>query len=245
MPATAATFLFELINFLLLAALLGWLLFKPVRAALEARQAAQKKTADELAAAGAKLEAERAELEKRRTAFDEELGRLRTERLTAAEQEATAVLARAREAAERERDRQTRLLGHLEEAEVERLAAASVQAARAAVERFLTTLGAPELDTGLVQAACRQVAALDGGSLGAVLIESARPLGDDERAALTNALHDRATTIEERVVADLGAGVRVTTARGLIDASAAGVAAAAGRTLADALRVPPPETGHE
>jgi F-type H+-transporting ATPase subunit b len=245
MSPTAATFLFEIVNFLLLAGLLGWLLFKPVRTALETRQAAEKTRADQLAAGEAKMASDRAELEKRRAAFDEELAKLRTERLAAAEKESAALVARARETAERERDRQTRLLGHLEQAELERLAAATADAARVAVEHFLTSLGAPDLDAGLVRAACRQVAALDGASLGSVLIESARPLGDDTRKALMAAVKDRAAGVEERVVADLGAGVRVTTARGLIDATAVGVAAAAGRALTEALRAPADEGAHE
>ena len=41
MSPTLSTFLFELTNFLLLAGLLGWLLFKPVRNALQERQASE------------------------------------------------------------------------------------------------------------------------------------------------------------------------------------------------------------
>ena len=235
MSPTLTTFLFELTNFLSLAGLLGWLLFKPVRGVLQARQADETRQADELAARGAEAERLRADLEQRRSAFEREMAQLRKEHLAAASQEAAAVLIRAREAANRERDAVTRTLAHIERAQFERLSAAVAATTRDSVARLLTMLNAPELEAGLVQAACRQLRALDGRALGAALIESALPLGADAEAAVRAALNDRATAAEFRVVPDLGAGVRITTARGLIDASAAGIAGQAERMLIDAL----------
>lgn len=235
MSPTLTTFLFELTNFLLLAGLLGWLLFKPVRAVLQARQAAEERQADELAARAKEAERLRSDLDQRHSAFEQEMAQLRKEHLAAADQEAAATLARARDAAERERESITRMLAHLERAQVERLSAAVAAATRESVERLLTALNAPGLDAGLVQAACRQLRTLDGRALGAVLIESAQPLGADTEATVRAAMTDRATAAEFRVVPDLGAGVRITTARGLIDASAAGIAGQAERRLMDAL----------
>jgi hypothetical protein len=108
------------------------------------------------------------------------------------------------------------------------------------VGRLLASLEAPELEAALLRAALRQVQALEVISLGAVLIESAAPLGASDRDVMTAALGTRATSLEFRVVPDLGAGVRVTTARGLVDVSAAGVAAEAERLLKLALLVDEP-----
>jgi len=77
MSPTVATFVFQLINVLLLAGLLSWLFFRPVRAALQARVDAERHRVDELAAGGADIERQRADLDKRRQAFEAELAELR------------------------------------------------------------------------------------------------------------------------------------------------------------------------
>ena len=160
---------------------------------------------------------------------------MRAEHLAAVEQEAAVIRAGARDAATRERDSMTRMLGHLERAQAERLAAAVAATTRDSVERLLTSLGAPGLEAALIDRACRQVRALDAGSLGAVLIESAQPLSADAETTLRSALDQRATSAEFRVLRRLGAGIRMTTAGGLVDASAAGIASQAERLLIEAL----------
>jgi F-type H+-transporting ATPase subunit b len=234
-PATLATFLFELVNFLLLAGLLGWLLFKPVRAMLAARQAATAKQAEEAATHLADAERLKKELQQRTAAFEQEMAETRSRRLAAAGQEADAIVARARAAAERELERGQRVKAHLEQTEIESLAVVVAEAARDAVGDLLASLGSPTLDAGLVRAACDRIATLDTPTLGAVDIDSAAPLGDDDRAALTAALKNRASSVAFHVRKELGAGLTVTTARGLVDASAAGIAAAAERRLRTAL----------
>jgi len=109
--------------------------------------------------------------------------------------------------------------------------------AREAVDRLLTTIHSPGLDQALVASACRQ---LDAGTAsgGEVLVESAAPLDEPARIALQNAAGIRGSTIAFRVVPDLGAGVRVTTPAGLIDASSSGIAAFAERALAERLGGP-------
>ena len=241
MSSTLSTFLFELTNFLLLAGLLGWLLFKPVRTALQERQAAEKRQVDALAERTAEADRLRTDLTQRHSAFEQEMAGLRAEHLAAVDQEAAAIRAGARDAATRERDSTTRMLGHLEHAQAERLAAVVAATTRDSVERLLTSLGAPGLDAALIDSACRQVRTLDGRSLGAVLIESAQPLSADAETALRTALGDRATEADFRVVPGLGAGIRVTTAGGLVDASAAGIASQAERLLIAALTNESPE----
>ena len=237
MSPTLATFLFGVINVLLLIGLLTWLFFKPVRAALQAKQDAERQRRDELAARAADVERQRAELDERLRAFESEMTHLRQEHLAAATQQAAAIRAQARETAERERDSARRALAQLERAHVERLSAAVAAATRESVARLLATLSVPDLDVSLVRAACRQLATLDRRSLGAVLVECAHPLGDAARAEVTTALDGHAGAAEFRVVPDLGAGLRIVTAKGLIDASAAGIAREAERLLADALIV--------
>jgi F-type H+-transporting ATPase subunit b len=241
MSSTLSTFLFELTNFLLLAGLLGWLLFKPVRTALQERQAAEKQQVDALAARTAEADRLRTDLAQRHSAFEQEMASLRAEHMAAVDLEATAIRAGARDAATRERESMTRMLGHLEHAQAERLAAVVAATTRDAVERLLTSLGAPGLEAALLDSACRQVRALDGGSLGAALIESAQPLSADAETAVRTALDHRATDAEFRVVPKLGAGIRMTTAGGLVDASAAGIASQAERLLIEALTNESPE----
>ena len=241
MSATVSTFLFELTNFLLLAGLLGWLLFKPVRTALQQRQAAEKTQIATLAAQTAEADRQRADLAQRQRAFEQEMAGLRAEHMAAVDQEAAAIRAGARDAANRERESTTRMLGHLEHAQAERLAAAVAAATRDSVERLLTSLGAPGLEAALIESACRQVRALDGRSLGAVLIESAQPLSADAETGLRAALDPRATDADFRVVPGLGAGIRMTTARGLVDASASGIASQAERLLIETLTNESPE----
>lgn len=242
MSPTLTTFLFEAINFLLLAALLGWLLFRPVRAMIEARQAADAKRGGELDRRAAEFDRRRDQLQEQQAAFETEMAGSRKTRLAAAEQEAAAIVERARGTAERERDRTARTLAHLEQAQLERLADAVAEAARQAVAHLLARLEGPEIDAALLRAACRELEALDGASLGAVLVESARPLGEAERAAVAASLGARAASSTFRAVPDLGAGVRITTGRGLIDASAAALAAEAGRLLQGALASQPAGT---
>ena len=235
MSPTVTTFLFELTNFLLLALLLGWLLFKPVRSVLQARQAAEKRQAEELEARAAEANRQHADLEQRQRRFDEEIAELRKTRLAAADHEADVIISRAGEAAERERDVAKRRLTHLERAQVERLSAAVAAATGESIAHLLNVLNAPDLDASLAAAACRQLELLQGRALGSVLIESARPLADTTHAAIAAALNAHAPSAEFRVVPDLGAGLRITTARGLIDTSTLGLVRQAEGLIRDAL----------
>lgn len=239
MSPTVTTFLFQLINVLLLTGLLAWLFFKPVRSALQTRVDADRQRRDELAAREAETTRQRTDLEARRREFEAELSQLREQCLAKSAQDADAIRTRAREAAARERETAVRTLAQLERAQIERLAAAIAATTRQSVVRLLSTLSASDLDVSLVRAACRQLTELDDGALGAVLVESAHLLDDATRATLAAALNGHAPSIDFRVVPELGAGIRVVTAAGLIDASAAGIGREAERTLAAALTIEP------
>lgn len=236
MTPTLATFLFELINFLLLVSLLGWLLFKPVRAALQARKDAEKQRRDELAARVADAERQEAEIQQRIRAFETEMAAMRQQHLAAATQETAEIRRQAHEAAERERDAARQGLAQLERAQLERLSAAVAVVTRQSVTRLLATLDAPDLDMSLVRAACSRLAVLND-TRGTVLVESAHPLDETARSALAAALDGNTQTTEFRVAPDLGVGLRIVTSRGLIDASGRGLAREAEQALTNALAV--------
>lgn len=235
MSPTVATFVFELINVLLLVGLLSWLFFKPVRAALQAKLDAERQRRDDLAVQLSEVERQKADLDQRLRAFEAEMAQTRQAEKAAASQEGAAILALARHAAEGERESVIRALAQLERAQLERLSAAVAGVTRESVTRLLTMLGAPDIDMGLVHAACRQLAAYRGSTLGRVLVESAHQLRDTDRAEVIRALDGNAPAAEFRVVPELGAGLRIVTAKGFIDASALGLAREAERVLSDAL----------
>jgi F0F1-type ATP synthase membrane subunit b/b' len=225
------TFLFEAVNFVILTAGLGWLLFRPLRHVLADRRAALAQEMEGVAAKRAKVEQLQETLQQRSTALDAELDHLRQSALAAAQQEAEHIRAAARADAERERQAAHQRLAYLEEAQMERLAAAVATAAGAAVLRLLQQLGGPDLERGLLQAACRTLQALEGEALGTVTVESAQPLDQETTTALTTVLGDAARTTVFRVTPSLGTGIRISTSHGLVDASATGLAAFAQRTL--------------
>jgi len=236
MSPTLTTFLFELINFLLLVSLLSWLLFRPVRSALQARQDAERQRREELTARVAEAERQEAEVQQRIRAFETDMAAMRQQHLGAVTHEAAEIRRQAHEAAERERDAARQGLAQLERAQLERLSGAVAAATRQSVTRLLATLDAPDLDMSLVRAACSRLAALNDVR-GTVLVESAHPLDERARATVSAALDGNTRTTEFRVAPDLGVGLRIATSSGLIDASGRGLAREAERALTDALAV--------
>jgi hypothetical protein len=84
----------------------------------------------------------------------------------------------------------------------------------------------------LTTAACREIRSFEGNSLAPVRIESANPLEQADRDALLSALGAAAESAEFHVIEDLGMGLRVSTNRGLVDVSSAGLSAFAQHQLA-------------
>jgi F0F1-type ATP synthase membrane subunit b/b' len=226
-----ANFLFEAANFLLLAAALGWLLFKPVRAALDAereRHAEEERKAAELRKEAQAL-AEQAREARQRAAA--EIERERGELLAAAQKEARRIKEEARKTqGERlqalERDFEERKSTH-----AALLAETLGRVAAAALRRLLEALDGPSLDLALVRGACQELRALPEAARGAAVVEAARPLEEGARRLLQEVLGD---PFEERTVPELGAGVRVITPAGQIDASALALARQVAREVARA-----------
>jgi F0F1-type ATP synthase membrane subunit b/b' len=221
-----ANFLFEAVNFLLLVGALGWLFFKPVRAALDAER--DRRAKEEGAAAEQRAQAEALAKEARR-ALEEgsrETERRRAEIVAAAEQQAARIREDTRQALEGERRTFARELEASRQAQAGALAETIGRIAGASVRDLLETLHGPSLDVALVRGACEQLRALPQAARRMATVECARPLDPESRRLLEDAL---SAGFSERTV---GAGVRITTAAGQVDASALAIARLAARDLA-------------
>ncbi|HEX2857419.1 MAG TPA: hypothetical protein VHO26_08080 [Propionibacteriaceae bacterium] len=228
MSSPLADFLFEAVNFLILAAVLGWLFFKPVRSAL----ARERDERGRVEAETAQLHADAEELaERTRQAWsgvDADIAAHREELLAAARAEVAQLKDQARAAQAEERRAVDDQLRASREAEAERVAGVVGDIAAASVSRLLTSVDGPSLDAALVRLACEELSSGPPPGAG-VQVESARPLDPADRDALARVL---GPGFFERVVPDLGAGVRVLTASGQVDATASGLARHAARALA-------------
>jgi F0F1-type ATP synthase membrane subunit b/b' len=225
------TFLFEAANFLVLAAVLGWLFFKPVRKALADRRA--KFEADTLQAADKLAEAAKTQqdIDVIRANLQAELNELRTRELEAARRRAEQILADARTAAEREREMSRRQAARMSDKQRDTLAEVSATAAAETVGRLLEQIRGPELQSALIESACKQLGSLPPDALRPVKIETGQPLSPEQLAALNSALGPAAAAADFRTVDGLGAGVRISTGSGLIDASVSGLAQFARQSL--------------
>lgn len=229
MSPALTTFLFEAANFLILAVLLGWFFFKPVRRALEERRRALAAETEQSGVKLAEAERLRGEIAREREALAAELEQQRARVMARNEEEARSIVAAAREQAQREREAAQQALASLSRAERERMARGAAAAAREVVVRLLAQLGAPALDDCLVRAAHAGFAQANG-SLGPITVESAQLLDADQQLSFSSLFGSDARPVF-RVVPDLIAGVRIITGRGMVDASVSGLAAYAERAL--------------
>lgn len=234
MSTALANFLFEAVNVLLLAAALGYFFFKPVRAALD-RERDQRAQAD---AEVARLRAEAEELTGRAkaswAAADAQITEHRERLLSAARAEVARLKEQARSEQTSERQAFDKDLRAAREAQTDELAAAVGEVAAAGVRRLLDSVAGPDLDTALVRAAVEELRRTPSAT-GGTLVECPRPLGAGARAELAAVL---GPDFAERIVPELGAGVRVTTGAGQVDATAAGFARLAAREVARISRGP-------
>jgi F0F1-type ATP synthase membrane subunit b/b' len=234
--ASWVTFLFEAANFLLLAAVLGWLFFRPVRDALERRRSELE--SEQQAAANAHAEAENVlqHARERRSELEGSLEELRERVRREAETEAERLVEVARVQTQRERETLKGELVSQRRAQARSLVRDAAFAAREIVVRLLDEIEGPNLEDALQRTACRDLEKLrSSGSLAPVVIESTWPLDDAVVATLAEAAGIGPADAARRVDPDLVAGLRVLTARGLVDASAKGLATQAERFLVDKL----------
>jgi F0F1-type ATP synthase membrane subunit b/b' len=234
--ASWVTFLFEAANFLLLAAVLGWIFFRPVRDALERRRSELE--SEQQAAANARAEAENVlqHARERRNELEGSLEELRERVRREAETEAERLVEVARVQTQLERETLKGELDSQRRAQARSLVRDAAFAAREIVVRLLDEIEGPNLEHALLRTACRDLEKLrSSGSLAPVVIESIRPLDDAVIATLAEAAGIGPADAARRVDPDLVAGLRVLTARGLVDASAKGLATQAERFLVDKL----------
>jgi F-type H+-transporting ATPase subunit b len=234
--STWVTFLFEAANFLLLAAVLGWLFFRPVREALERRRSELE--GEQRAAAEARAEAESAaqDARARRSELEDSLEELRERVQSEAEAERQRLVEAGRAQMQRERETLKEELVAQRRALARSLARDAAFAAKEIVVRLLGEMEGPDLEHALLRAARGEVEKLrSSGPLAPVVVESASPVDDSALAALAEAAGVAIADVAHRVDPDLVAGLRVLTARGLVDASVAGLAAQAERVLVSQL----------
>ncbi len=231
MSPTLTTFLYEAANFLVLAAALGWFFFKPVRQALVDRRA--KMEADSVQAAQQLAEAEkmRQETDRTRANLQAEMNELRARELEAARRQAEQIVSDARAVAQRQRELSERQAAQMSDSQRATLADVSAAAAAETVGRLLTQIGGPELQSALIDSACQQLRRLPQDGIGPVKIESAQPLDANQRTLITEALGTAGAGADFRTVDGLGDGVRISTGKGLIDASVKGLVQFASQSL--------------
>jgi F0F1-type ATP synthase membrane subunit b/b' len=229
MSPAVANFLFEGANLLLLAAGLAWGFFAPVRRVLDEERDRQAKAEGELARARADAASLRNEAQAERESAGREIAARRAEVLEAAERDAAALLERSRGERSAERHALEQELEARREAEVAGLADDVARIAAVVVARLLASVEGPPLDSALARLACEKIRALPAEARRPAVVESARALEGPTRALLAGVLGDG---FEVRVVSELGAGVRITTPAGQVDASAGSFA----REAAEALR---------
>jgi len=231
-----ANFLFEAVNFLLLAAALGWLLFRPVRRALDAERERHVREENELKRLRSEAESLAKEAQATREGADREATERRAGILTAAQAEAARILDAARKTQGAERHALAQELESSRNAQAAAVADTVGRIAAESVSQLLARLEGPSLDAALVAAACAQLQTLPSSARGpAALVESAHPLDAQSRKLLEGAL---GAGFAERTVGELSAGVRVTTPAGQVDATALSLARQASRAVASAASDP-------
>lgn len=231
MSPTLTTFLYEAANFLVLATVLGWLFFKPVRQALADRQA--KFESESRLAAQKLYEAEKVqqEINAKRARLQAELKEQRTREVTAARKQADQLLDEARMAAQREREVTRRQAARMSETQQDTWAQVAAAAAGATVGRLLEQIGGPDLQSALIEAACQQLRSFPKDAISPVKIESTQCLSDSQVAKLKDALGSAADAAEFRTADGLGTGIRISTGKGLIDATTSGLTQFARQSL--------------
>jgi F0F1-type ATP synthase membrane subunit b/b' len=226
------TFAFEVANFLLLTALLAWLFFRPVRAALERRRSQLESEQRAAAEARGRAEREHEDALARRRAEQAELERSRDQLRGEAESEKQALLEAGRAQLKRERGQLDQELNAARRAQTRMLARDAAFAAHAIVQRLLAELKGPDLEELLLGCACRNLGELRArGPLAPLVIESAATLDAGALARLAAAAGSARADVTTRVDPELIAGLRVLTAHGLVDATVSGISAQAERLL--------------
>lgn len=217
MSVSVANFLFEAVNFLALAALLGWVAFKPMREALTAEQQKHEAKLHEAEQAQADAKRMREAAQQERAQLEEELRERRAELLKEAEQEAEQAKHENQKREQQDAEAFQARLDNARKGQIDALTEDAARIAAQSVRGLLTAIDGPELELALVSATCEELRKAQLLETGAVTVEFARPLSPESREKLTTVLPQG---FNEREQPSLGAGLRVLSGAGKVEASA-------------------------
>lgn len=220
---TIITLLFELANFIGLAAVLGWLFFRPVRNAI-AEHNSRLQSMDAAAAHRlAEAEAMRSEVAERHRDLDVELEGRRKASHERAQKEASELIAAAEAAIDRERQALREHAADLQRAQIAKTASTVASVAGQTVAALLNQLAGAELDELLADAACTQLTSLSSQPQGTITIETSSELTDKSKQRLESLVRELNCTVQYQTVPALQGGLRIQTSEGLVDASISGM----------------------
>jgi len=233
------TVLFQIINFLILAGALYYLLFKPVMRGMREQAEKKRRAEEELEQNRFEIARARNELDARLASTDDEIKRLiinaqeeaeglRQSLLEAAEQEAERILAEAHSDAERI---QEQLVADFRDDLLDTITTVSAQVIGRVTPQVSHDAMVQQLSDRIWEMGRSEMQRVEGfrQALGTrvptAFVTSARALTTEQQALLVRtfaALADRQVNIDVKVSADLAAGLRVRLGDLIIDNSVAG-----------------------
>jgi len=216
----------QALNFIVLVFLLKRFLFKPILAAIDARE---QRIAAELAEADAKAteaREQKAAFQRKNDELDEHRDALMSQAKDAAADERARLRAEARVAADAESAKHRDALRRELEAQHETLARRTQEEVFAVARKVLTDIASTSLEASATAEFTRRIRTLDeparatlgkalGSSSGLAVVRSAFDLPEEQRAAMKKALGDTfSTPVEVRfeTAPDLVSGIELTAA---------------------------------
>jgi F-type H+-transporting ATPase subunit b len=193
------TFLFEILNFLVLAYVLHRLLYRPLREAIDRRQAENEKARTDAEAARKEADAARSELAAKLAASDKERQELLHKAAEEAEAEKTKRLAETAAAAKAVREQARHDAEQLRQDTLAGIEGEVGQMAVGLAGRLLSEVSGTSLNAELVRRLVEAIRGVNGderdrvrrdAGTGGAVVESAAPLDEVLQKNLTAALHD-------------------------------------------------------
>jgi F0F1-type ATP synthase membrane subunit b/b' len=225
MSESMVTFIYELANFVIFVALLGWLFVKPIREFLDdqtARNVAAEKQARENLAESESL---REQLSQQRARFAEEAEQHRQSILQESRREAQMLLDESKRQIADQQEQLRREARKIRQGQLSELSDMVALATSHAVAHLLSQIDGPQLESALVESACRQLQANQPGPEETIIIECAEEPGTELREQIAQAAGRTSAngSLQCRIASDLIGGIRIRTSSGMIDHSIAGL----------------------
>ena len=225
------TFLFEVVNFLVLLWVLKRVLYRPIMRAIEERQGRLRRQTEDLEVQRRQLEDDRRRQEEALRGIDAERGRVLAEAHEEAERERKKVLEEARADAQQLHERERAALAEERRRALREVEERVLQAAVEVSEGLLNGVAGLSLHDELVGLARRELAALPGDEAARLLqtmpapalrIVSARPLSPEQRRLFDEAARGMGgVELDCSEDAGLSAGARVELGELVLDATLA------------------------